>query len=88
MTTNLRASGTFPQLAIKQMLTQKTGGSIVTITAALARGQRRQRLEGKLSHIASRPGRSVFRFWQEGPGYDRNLNTAKAVLAAIDAIST
>ena len=38
--------------------------------------------------VRERPGRSVFRFWQEGPGYNRNLNRAKAVLAAIDAIST
>jgi putative transposase len=29
---------------------------------------------------------AVFRFWQEGPGYDRNLNTARSVLAAIDYI--
>jgi putative transposase len=36
--------------------------------------------------VRERPGRSVFRFWQEGPGYDRNLNTAKAALAAIDYI--
>ncbi|MEQ8789699.1 MAG: transposase [Pirellulaceae bacterium] len=28
----------------------------------------------------------VFRFWQEGPGYDRNLNAARSVLAAIDYI--
>jgi putative transposase len=36
--------------------------------------------------VRERPGRSAFRFWQEGPGYDRNLNTAKVVLAAIDYI--
>ena len=36
--------------------------------------------------VRERPGRSVFRFWQEGPGYDRNLNTAKAILAAIEYI--
>ena len=28
----------------------------------------------------------AFRFWQEGPGYDRNLNTCRAVEAAIDYI--
>jgi putative transposase len=36
--------------------------------------------------IRERPGKTAFRFWQEGPGYDRNLNTARAILAAIDYI--
>jgi hypothetical protein len=34
----------------------------------------------------ARPGKMVFRFWQEGPAYDRNLQTQAAVLAAIDYI--
>ena len=28
----------------------------------------------------------TFRYWQEGPGYDRNLESEAAVLAAIDYI--
>ena len=36
--------------------------------------------------IVERPGKKTFRYWQEGPGYDRNLKTAKAILAAIDYI--
>ncbi|MBI1900603.1 MAG: transposase [Planctomycetia bacterium] len=36
--------------------------------------------------VRERPGRHVFRFWQEGPGYDRNLEGEKAVLAAVDYI--
>ncbi|MBX3436687.1 MAG: transposase [Planctomycetaceae bacterium] len=36
--------------------------------------------------IRERPGKSTFRFWQEGPGYDRNLSTQRVVLAAIDYI--
>jgi putative transposase len=28
----------------------------------------------------------VFRFWQEGPGYDRNLFTVRAVQASLDYI--
>ena len=36
--------------------------------------------------VRERPGRTVFRFWQEGPGYDRNLQTEVSVLAAIDYI--
>ncbi|MCA8991786.1 MAG: transposase [Planctomycetaceae bacterium] len=36
--------------------------------------------------VRERPGKTSFRFWQEGPGYDRNLHTQTAVLAAIDYI--
>ena len=36
--------------------------------------------------VRERPGKTVFRFWQEGPGYDRNLQNEKTVLAAIDYI--
>jgi putative transposase len=34
--------------------------------------------------IRQRPGVTTFRYWQEGPGYDRNLTTQRAILAAID----
>lgn len=34
--------------------------------------------------VQERPGRSVFRFWQEGAGYDRNVSTAAAVQHAIN----
>jgi putative transposase len=51
----------------------------------LARGTQAQRLLDQLT-IRERPGKMVFRFWQEGPGYDRNLNTAKSVLSSIDYI--
>ncbi len=34
--------------------------------------------------VRERPGKTTFRFWQEGPGYDRNLQQDKTVLAAID----
>ena len=36
--------------------------------------------------ISERPGKMTFRYWQEGPGYDRNLSGEKATLAAIDYI--
>jgi putative transposase len=36
--------------------------------------------------ILERPGKSAFRFWQEGPGYDRNVFTSKVVLGVIDYI--
>jgi putative transposase len=34
--------------------------------------------------IRQRPGVQTFRYWQEGPGYDRNFSKASTVLAAID----
>lgn len=36
--------------------------------------------------IRERPDKLTFRYWQEGPGYDRNLRTETAVLAAIEYI--
>jgi putative transposase len=36
--------------------------------------------------IRERPGKSCFRFWKEGPGFDRNLFTLKAITASIDYI--
>jgi len=36
--------------------------------------------------IRQRPGKTTFRFWQEGPGYDRNIRTEKVLLSAIDYI--
>ena len=38
--------------------------------------------------VRERPGRTSFRFWQEGGGYDRNISTPNAVLASIDYIHT
>jgi len=34
--------------------------------------------------IPERPGKFSFRFWQEGPGFDRKLFSREAVLASID----
>jgi putative transposase len=34
--------------------------------------------------IRQRPGTLSFRFWQEGPGYDRNLTLGATLLASID----
>jgi putative transposase len=36
--------------------------------------------------VEARPGKTCFRFWQEGPGYDRNLTTPTLIEAAIDYI--
>ena len=40
----------------------------------------------KRSFVRDRPGRRVLRYWHEGPGFDRNLFTVKAVQASIDYI--
>ena len=45
--------------------------------------QSRSRLLDRLT-IRQRPGVRTFRFWQEGPGYDRNLTKPSTVLSAID----
>lgn len=36
--------------------------------------------------VRERPGKTCFRFWQEGPGYDRNLMTPEAIQASIGYI--
>ena len=36
--------------------------------------------------VRQRPGVQTFRFWQEGPGYDRNIRSEKALQAAIEYI--
>jgi putative transposase len=52
----------------------------------------RELLDGNKSPLADRltveerPGKFCFRFWQEGPGYDRNLKTPNSIEAAIDYI--
>jgi putative transposase len=44
-------------------------------------------LLAKLTVPDKRKG-SVFRYWQKGPGYDRNLSSHEAVMASIDYIHT
>jgi len=36
--------------------------------------------------VQERPGKTCFRFWQEGPGFDRNLYTAQAIEASVDYV--
>ncbi|WP_145348974.1 REP-associated tyrosine transposase [Rosistilla ulvae] len=38
--------------------------------------------------VQERPGKKCFRFWQAGPGFDRNIYSAKAIAASIDYIHT
>lgn len=34
--------------------------------------------------VRERPGKYCFRFWQEGPGFDRNIYSSEAIAASID----
>ncbi len=36
--------------------------------------------------VKERPGKDCFRFWQEGPGFDRNLSSPKAISASLNYI--
>ena len=36
--------------------------------------------------VQERPGKTCFRFWQEGPGFDRNLFSPQAIEASLDYI--
>ncbi len=36
--------------------------------------------------VRERPGKFCFRFWQEGPGFDRNLFSPEAITASMDYI--
>ena len=36
--------------------------------------------------VRERPGKWSFRFWQEGPGYDRNLITREAMVKAMEYV--
>ncbi len=48
----------------------------------LGRGSRRL---SKLA-VRERPGKECFRFWQEGPGFDRNLFSSEAITASLEYI--
>lgn len=47
--------------------------------------ERKNPLLEKLT-IQERPGKKTFRYWQEGPGYDRNFSGEQATLNAINYI--
>jgi putative transposase len=36
--------------------------------------------------VQERPGKKCFRFWQEGPGFDRNLYSSDAISASLEYI--
>ena len=36
--------------------------------------------------VLERPGKTCFRFWQEGPGFDRNLFSSDAITASLEYI--
>jgi NAD(P)-dependent dehydrogenase (short-subunit alcohol dehydrogenase family) len=97
ISTNLEGFVYVTQLAIKQMLAQKTGGSIVTITAALARNPIRGvtaavpmitkgGLETITQHLAMEYAKDGIRVNAVAPGVvytPMHRNTAKGVLESL-----
>ena len=57
----------------------------VRVKADLAASPAGTRLLEDLT-VRERPGKTAFRLWQEGAGYDRNLHAPNAVAAAIDYV--
>jgi putative transposase len=47
--------------------------------------ERNSRLLSKLT-VLERPGKTCFRFWQEGPGFDRNLFSPQAISTSLEYI--
>ncbi len=41
---------------------------------------------GRQCDIFTRSGKECFRFWQEGPGFDRNLFSSEAIAASLEYI--
>jgi len=48
-------------------------------------GEQGSRLLAKLT-VLERPGKTCFRFWQEGPGFDRNLFSPEAISSSLEYI--
>ena len=47
--------------------------------------QKSSRLLTKLT-VSERPGKTCFRYWQEGPGFDRNLFSSDAIALSLEYI--
>ena len=47
--------------------------------------ERDSRLLSRLT-VRERPGKECFRFWQDGPGFDRNLFSAEAIASSLETI--
>jgi putative transposase len=47
--------------------------------------ERGSRLLPKLT-VPERPGKTCFRFWQEGPGFDRNLFSPEGIASSLEYI--
>jgi putative transposase len=77
------ADGTVDEDRVSRLLAAVKPPCSVQVKQALIEAN--SRLLDRLT-VQERPGKSVFRFWQEGPGYDRNLQTEDAVCASIDYI--
>jgi putative transposase len=72
--TNPASSISFYLARIKQPFSKQVKNLLV---------QNASPLLGKLT-VQERPGKTCFRFWQEGPGFDRNLFTREAIEFSLD----
>jgi len=61
---------------VKQPSSKKIKGLLI---------ERKSKLLDKLT-VQERPGKTCFRFWQEGAGFDRSVFSQEAILASIDYI--
>jgi putative transposase len=57
----------------------------VSVAAKADLEARRSPLLKRLT-VRERPGKECFRFWQEGAGYDRNMNVMAAIESAIEYV--
>jgi putative transposase len=79
-------------LLVNPLLPERNLPMLLSDTKRPYSGEIRQLLEAsgvpllKRLMIRERPGKTVFRYWQEGPGFDRNLQSVKAILASINYI--
>ena len=71
------------RLAVKRVLVAAIGRAKVLGLVAASTTTVIDRTVLSSLTVRERPGKSCFRFWQEGPGFDRNLFTAIAVEASI-----
>ena len=70
---------------LSRLLAATKRATSVRVKANLVTSANGTRLLARLT-VRERPGKSAFRFWQEGAGYDRNFHTPAAIAAAVDYI--
>ena len=80
---HLLANPTLPEPDMGRFLARRKQPFSKQIKGILVEGQ--SRLLTRLT-VRERPGKFCFRYWQEGPGFDRNIFSPEALAASIDYI--